>query len=308
MWCVCLWTYSICRACSAYDQFLDRDWLLTNKLLLQGFQQSCLEAAFCKCYGPYNYLGCQYGMSLSKYGFIAIFKPFFIHIFWLRIASFTWSKQYGFTVGVTSRQGIFTPPRHPIPPLVYPGVRVFPTLVLHSIWDLRDWSLFVIFSRSSAAGWRFRFCYPRALRIWLLLTNEMVKVMNSNQSQEYTIKSTANTDPWKYQGQIMCLRGVSILCQPVTMTSVLYLDQEHGVTGSQNQFVKNAFTMVWNTSDTSRQNDKMFWQWLWNLLNADPKQKFWNSVRSTYRDICLPWYKTDHTQNKILRIVISWET
>ena len=42
------------RACSAYDQFLNRDRLLTDKLLLQGFQQSRLKAAFRKFYGRYN--------------------------------------------------------------------------------------------------------------------------------------------------------------------------------------------------------------------------------------------------------------
>ena len=39
------------RACSAYDQFLNRGKLLTDKLLLQGFQQYRLKAAFRKFYG-----------------------------------------------------------------------------------------------------------------------------------------------------------------------------------------------------------------------------------------------------------------
>jgi hypothetical protein len=44
------------------------------------------------------------------------------------------------TTGVTSQQGILTPPRHPIPPLVFPGVRV--SLIcttdysMHLIWAL----------------------------------------------------------------------------------------------------------------------------------------------------------------------------
>ena len=54
------------RACSAYDQFLNRDKLLTDKLLLQGFQQSRLKAAFRKFYGRYNNLEYQYDLSFSQ--------------------------------------------------------------------------------------------------------------------------------------------------------------------------------------------------------------------------------------------------
>ena len=36
---------------------------------------------------------------------------------------------YGLTVGVTGQQGMLTPPRHLIPPLVYLGVCDCPTLV-----------------------------------------------------------------------------------------------------------------------------------------------------------------------------------
>ena len=50
------------RACSAYDQFLNRGKLLTDKLLLQGFQQSRLMAAFRKFYGRYNNLIHQYDL------------------------------------------------------------------------------------------------------------------------------------------------------------------------------------------------------------------------------------------------------
>ena len=54
------------RAFSAYDQFLNRGRLLTDKLLLQGFQQSRLKAAFRKFYGRYNNLVYQYDLSLSQ--------------------------------------------------------------------------------------------------------------------------------------------------------------------------------------------------------------------------------------------------
>jgi hypothetical protein len=55
------------RACSAYDQFLHviRGSLLTKKLMSQGFQMSRLQAAFHKCYDPYNDLIYPYNLSLS---------------------------------------------------------------------------------------------------------------------------------------------------------------------------------------------------------------------------------------------------
>ena len=42
------------RACSAYDQFLNRGKLLTDKLLLQWFQQSRFKAAFRKFYDRFR--------------------------------------------------------------------------------------------------------------------------------------------------------------------------------------------------------------------------------------------------------------
>jgi hypothetical protein len=53
------------RACSAYDQFLSRGRLLTDKLVLQGFLQSRLMSIFCKFNGCYNDLICNYKLSLS---------------------------------------------------------------------------------------------------------------------------------------------------------------------------------------------------------------------------------------------------
>ena len=44
----------------------------------------------------------------------------------------------GLTAGVTGQQGILTPPKHLIPPLVCPGVRVCPTLVSVLYLGLRD--------------------------------------------------------------------------------------------------------------------------------------------------------------------------
>jgi hypothetical protein len=51
------------RACSTYDQFLNRDRLLTDKLMLQIFLLSTLMSAFRKFYGRYNDL--IYKLSLS---------------------------------------------------------------------------------------------------------------------------------------------------------------------------------------------------------------------------------------------------
>jgi hypothetical protein len=47
------------RVCSAYDQFLSRVRLLTEKLMLQGFLQSRLMSAFLKFYGRYNDIICD---------------------------------------------------------------------------------------------------------------------------------------------------------------------------------------------------------------------------------------------------------
>ena len=60
--------------------------------------------------------------------FIAIVKPFFTH--WFDYGLFRLPDQdYGLTAGVTGQQGMLTPPRHLIPPLVCPEVRDCPTLV-----------------------------------------------------------------------------------------------------------------------------------------------------------------------------------
>jgi hypothetical protein len=53
------------RACVTYDQFLIQGSLLTNKLMSQGFQQSCLQADFCKFSGRYNNLIYPYNLSLG---------------------------------------------------------------------------------------------------------------------------------------------------------------------------------------------------------------------------------------------------
>ena len=62
--------------------------------------------------------------------FIAIVKPFSM----LRLPD----QDYGLTAGVTGQQGMLTPPRHLIPPLVCPGSVFAQLLFLYYVWDLRD--------------------------------------------------------------------------------------------------------------------------------------------------------------------------
>ena len=53
------------RACSTYEQLLNRGRLLTYKLIIQGFLESRLMSAFRKFYGRYNDLIHNYQLSLS---------------------------------------------------------------------------------------------------------------------------------------------------------------------------------------------------------------------------------------------------
>jgi hypothetical protein len=50
--------------------------------------------------------------------------------------------EIGFTANVIGQQRMLTPPRHLIPPLVFPGIHVCP--ILYFTRDLWDWSLIVI--------------------------------------------------------------------------------------------------------------------------------------------------------------------
>ena len=61
-------------------------------------------------------------------------------------------QDLGLTAGVTGRQEMLTPPRHWIPPLVYPGVRVRPIsqicILFNSIYEIDHCSLFLPFMNS----------------------------------------------------------------------------------------------------------------------------------------------------------------
>jgi hypothetical protein len=92
---------------------------------------------------------------------------------------FTWSENR-LTEGVTGRQGMFTPPRHLIPPLVCPEVCVCPTFwfvfltglrrlmsvrnLCHYIqvnWVRRYWEINVLQSK--------QLCHPHKRGFWTLL-------------------------------------------------------------------------------------------------------------------------------------------
>jgi hypothetical protein len=52
------------RACFAYEDFSKRGKLLTKKLMLQGHNESRIKSSFCKFYGRYNDLVCDFKLSL----------------------------------------------------------------------------------------------------------------------------------------------------------------------------------------------------------------------------------------------------
>ena len=54
------------RACYAYEDFSKRYQLLTNKLMLQGYNESRLKSPFRKFYGRYNDLVCDYKLPLAQ--------------------------------------------------------------------------------------------------------------------------------------------------------------------------------------------------------------------------------------------------
>jgi hypothetical protein len=54
------------RACFAYEDFSKRGRLLTNKLILQGYNESRLKSSFRKFYGRYNDLVCEYKLPLAR--------------------------------------------------------------------------------------------------------------------------------------------------------------------------------------------------------------------------------------------------
>jgi hypothetical protein len=54
------------RACGSYQDFLDRGWLLTRKLLNHGFLLVKLKSSLRKFYGHHHDLADRYGISVSQ--------------------------------------------------------------------------------------------------------------------------------------------------------------------------------------------------------------------------------------------------
>ena len=118
------------RACSACNQFLSRSKLLTNKLLSKGFQLSRLKATFRKFYGRFPDI-----QSVIKLNTVRHIKPFLYTDFDCGLIAPS-TRCRIFAHGEcdrcrTCQQGMLTPPRHLIPPLVYPGVHVCHALILY---------------------------------------------------------------------------------------------------------------------------------------------------------------------------------
>jgi hypothetical protein len=93
-----LFTDSICKACSTYDQFLigGRHW--TDKLMLQGFLQSRLMPVFCKFCGRYNDL--MYTITNFHWAiccltfFKQIVRLFLAPRFWWQITPHSWLRYW----------------------------------------------------------------------------------------------------------------------------------------------------------------------------------------------------------------------
>jgi hypothetical protein len=98
---------TVMRACSAYDQFLLRGNLLTEKLMSQEFQMSRLQAAFRKFYGRYNILFTHTTFlwaTCCLIRFITIVKPFLtlilttvhnVYLIWRKGSRRVWSIYRG---------------------------------------------------------------------------------------------------------------------------------------------------------------------------------------------------------------------
>jgi hypothetical protein len=53
------------RTCFAYEDFSKRGKVLTNKFMLQGYNQSRLKSSFIKFYGRYEDLDCDYIINIT---------------------------------------------------------------------------------------------------------------------------------------------------------------------------------------------------------------------------------------------------
>ena len=110
--------------CSTYEHFIYRGKLITDKLLKQEYQLSRLKSTFRKFYGRYNDLVCDYSISLNKCWDVCLMAVVeaSVPIVTSNCSSlFSLKMHFGLAAGVTSQQGMLTPPWHLIPPLVFRG-------------------------------------------------------------------------------------------------------------------------------------------------------------------------------------------
>jgi hypothetical protein len=86
--------------------------------MLQGFLQSRFMSVFCKFSGSCNNLVYNYKLSLGQMLYDVFHTASEVVLGTLTLtadnSAYIFKKQ--FTVGVTSQQGMFTPPRHLFPP------------------------------------------------------------------------------------------------------------------------------------------------------------------------------------------------
>jgi hypothetical protein len=119
---------SICKSLFDVRSVLIRGSLLTNKLMLQGFLLSRLQAAV------RNFIVVTTTLFANPTFFLAkccLVSDQSISRFWHTDLDYGLyylpGLEIGLTASMTGRQGMPTPPRHMIPPLVYPEAHGCPT-------------------------------------------------------------------------------------------------------------------------------------------------------------------------------------
>jgi hypothetical protein len=132
---------------ATYDQFLIWVSLLTNTLMSRGFLQSRLQAAFCKFYGGYNNLVCQYNLPLGQVLSDVFHECRSLRRYWHADLDCSSCRlldlEVGLMAGVAGRRGMLAPPGHLVPPLVYPEI-VFPTGLMRSMTVRYLWHYIII--------------------------------------------------------------------------------------------------------------------------------------------------------------------
>jgi hypothetical protein len=93
--------------------------------MLEGFLQSWLKSAFCKLYSRYYDLVLQNTTSICvQYCLVCFNNILFWHTDFEYGITHLPDLEIRLTISVTNQQGMLTPPRHLIPPLVFPIFRI----------------------------------------------------------------------------------------------------------------------------------------------------------------------------------------